>query len=113
MKQNEYIGIENNTDGSRMTNFELIVRLSDRMNKMEYKKNWLYCQFIQSAQFEITQKDFDRLAKILGYNDGWSWYKYNDYRKDLKKIQLNDQERNKRYARDNRYSNELETNKSF
>lgn len=105
--------IENNADGSRMTNFEFIVRLYEKMLKNDYKKNWVYCQFIQGAQFSITQNDFEKMAKLLGYSKGWAFYKHRDYKDDKKRIRIEQDDNARQYARDNRYSDGLSVNKNF
>ena len=97
----------------RITNFQLMVQLREAQLQHGHKPHWVYYKFIEGAQFEVTQKDFEKMAKLLGYEKGWAYYKYKDWYKDLTKLKREKAEASKIYARDNRCTTGLEMNKTF
>ena len=96
----------------KITNFQMMVQLVERQKNLNYKNNWVYHKFIEAAQYHITYKDFEKLAKLLGYSKGWAYHKSNDWKDDLRADRTLKKENDKQYARDRRYS-EIKPNENF
>ena len=103
---------EENVQEYRVTNFQLMVQLKEHQEKSNYRNNWVYYKFIAGAQFQITQRDFEKLAKLLGYKKEWAAYKIVEYKGDLKKMKIEKDERDREYARTHDMSR-MKVNKEF
>lgn len=77
IKTNKFPGIKS----ERTTNF--IKLLLIEKSEHGYKKYWVYHRFLEWAEDEkidLDEEDFKILSKALGYEEGWAFYKYKEYK---------------------------------
>ena len=81
-----------------------MVQLLATQKTNNYKGSWVYYKFIQRAAFEITKRDFEKMASFLGYDKHWASYKIKSWKKDKSRSEEIDSNNRIGYTRDKRTS---------